>query len=96
VLVVRVAGDEEALQTLARRAEAAGRRCGVPVPERAYRPHVTLARARGESADMSALVTAFTGFATEPWMARRLLLYRSHLGPVPRHEQLAEWPFASS
>lgn len=78
------------LQELERRVVAATAQCGVESEDRPYRPHVTLARAKGEGR-----VGALRRFQRRTqqdvefpsFIAREFLLYESHLGPGgARHE----------
>ncbi|WP_219415910.1 RNA 2',3'-cyclic phosphodiesterase [Pseudonocardia nigra] len=94
VLWTRVSGDVEPVRRLAASVRAAARRARLPVDDRPYRPHLTLARAGGE-VDLRSLVDALAGFAGRPWTAGELHLVRSHLGAGPggsaRHEPLVSW-----
>jgi 2'-5' RNA ligase len=96
VLWTRVEGDREPLRRLAGSVQAAARRCGVALEERAYRPHLTLARARGGRADLASLVERLRGFSGRAWTADELHLVRSQLGGGPGgtalHENVASWP----
>lgn len=97
VLWTGVAGDTAALARLAASVTAAARRCGIAVDaDRAYRPHVTLARQRG-SASLRPYAEALASFSSTPWTADRLHLLRSHPpapgvpGARPAYESLGEW-----
>jgi 2'-5' RNA ligase len=83
------------LRALAASVGAAARRCRIPVDDRPYRPHLTLARGRPGS-DLRPLVDALRGFAGTPWTADALHLVRSRLGAGPGgtavHEVVATWP----
>ena len=79
------------LRQLAARCAAAGRRVGIEVDDKPYRPHVTVARPRQPPLDVSPLVEAFAGHAGPPWLAGEVRLVRSHLGAQVRHEPLAAW-----
>jgi 2'-5' RNA ligase len=83
------------LRRLAASVTAAARRCGIPVDDRPYRPHLTLARARG-SADLRPVVATLTEFTGSPWTADALNLVRSRLGAGPGgtalHEVVGTWP----
>ncbi|GGX63269.1 RNA 2',3'-cyclic phosphodiesterase [Streptomyces minutiscleroticus] len=94
-----VTGDVPALRLLAGRAEAAARRAGLPMEEhRRYRPHLTLARARGRdrAVDLAPFTAALDAFAGRSWTVRELSLVRSNLpgpgvpGEGPRYETFAE------
>lgn len=97
VLWVGVAGARPGMERLAERSAAAARSAGIPVDDRAYAPHLTLARARGQStatADASAAVTALSAYSGPGWTVRSLRLVRSHLGPPARHDEVGAWPLA--
>ncbi|HSU12262.1 MAG TPA: RNA 2',3'-cyclic phosphodiesterase [Pseudonocardia sp.] len=82
------------VRALAGSVGAAARRCGIPVDDRPYRPHLTLARAR-PGTDLRPAVDALTDFAGTPWTADALHLVRSRLGAGPggtaAHDVLATW-----
>jgi 2'-5' RNA ligase len=96
VLWCGLAGDVETVKRLAERAVAAGRRAGLDLENRRFRPHLTLARARGEPVEMGAAVSALSGYSGPEWIADELRLVRSHLGPKTHHEILASWPLRKS
>ncbi|WP_446045810.1 2'-5' RNA ligase family protein, partial [Streptomyces olivaceus] len=90
------------LRLLAGRAEAAGRRAGVPMGEhRRYTPHLTLARSR-EPLDVRPHLTLLDGFTTPAWTVTHLALVRSNLpdsgvpGEQPRYETVARSPLGAS
>ncbi|KIF01714.1 2'-5' RNA ligase, partial [Streptomyces sp. RSD-27] len=98
-LWIGAAGGLDALRLLAERADAAARRAGVPMEQhRRYTPHLTLARARHEHADLRPSLDALAGFEGRPWRVDALSLVRSNLpvsgvpGEQPRYEVVAEWP----
>jgi len=91
VLWAGVAGDRTGLGSLATTARAAARRSGIPVEDRRFNPHLTLARARAAGADVTSLVTALSAYAGPVWRATELELVRSLLGPVVRHETVDRW-----
>ena len=97
VLWSPVHGDRDGLRRLADSVQAAVRRCGLPVEQRRYRPHLTLARAAG-TADLRPLVQRLAAYQGQPWVVTRLELVRSRLGAGPdgtaRYEPIASWPLA--
>jgi 2'-5' RNA ligase len=97
VLWTRVQGDRDRLRRLAGSAAAAARRSRLPVEDRPYRPHLTLARADGE-ADLRPLVQWITPWQGPPWVATQLHLVRSRLGAAPGgsalHEPIDGWPLS--
>ena len=90
-------GAVDDLRALATSVGAAARRCRIPVDERPYRPHLTLARGR-PGTDLRPVVEALQGFVGTPWTADALHLVRSRLGAGPggtaAHEVIATWPLS--
>jgi RNA 2',3'-cyclic 3'-phosphodiesterase len=95
VLWTGVHGDRDELRRLAGSVQAAARRCRLPVAQRPYRPHLTLARA-GTATDLRPLVERLTSWQGQPWAATRVYLVRSRLGAglngSALHEPIAGWP----
>ncbi|MCF3182902.1 RNA 2',3'-cyclic phosphodiesterase [Streptomyces polychromogenes] len=98
-LWIGAAGGLDALRMLAERADAAARRAGIPMEQhRRYTPHLTLARARHDAADLRPCLDALSGFEGTPWQVDTLSLVRSHLpvsgvaGEQPRYEVVDAWP----
>ncbi|MFI7010314.1 RNA 2',3'-cyclic phosphodiesterase [Streptomyces sp. NPDC050145] len=95
-----VSGDTSTLGRLAERAEAAGRRAGLPGEHRRYRPHLTLARSR-HAFDFGPYAEALDPFEGPAWTVSELALVRSNLptsgvpGERPRYEKVAAWPLAA-
>ncbi len=78
-----VTGDVTALRALAR-AVARDR-------SRPYRPHLTVARLRGDT-DPTSAVAALSAYAGPGWTAGAVHLVRSQLGPSPVYDDIASWP----
>ncbi len=95
VLWAGVDGDVAELTRLAERALAAGRRAGVEVEDRRYRPHLTVARARRDAVDLREVVAGLALGGT-PWAADELVLVRSTLGAEVRHEPIAAFALAGT
>ncbi|HWC34429.1 MAG TPA: RNA 2',3'-cyclic phosphodiesterase [Mycobacteriales bacterium] len=91
VLWVGVDGDTSALSRLAERTSAAGRRAGLDLESRRYRPHLTVARPRQGPIDLTRTLGALPPYVGQPWRATTIRLVRSHLGPPVRHELLEEF-----
>ncbi|PSK99680.1 2'-5' RNA ligase [Murinocardiopsis flavida] len=89
VLWADVTGDTAALHALADGLRSAVRAAGVPVEDRAYTPHLTLARSTSTT-DLTALHEDLAGFATAEWTADRVELVHSRLG-APRYATVATW-----
>lgn len=98
VLWARVRGDTERLRRLAGSVRAAARRSGLPVEDRPYRPHLTLARSVGT--DLRPAVARLAGFEGTPWTASRLHLVRSRLGAgpgrTPLYQPIEHWPLSAA
>ena len=90
VLWVGVDGDTPALTRLAERCAAAARRSGVDLEDRAFRPHLTLARARRDTHDARDYVERLSSYAGQAWTVTSIRLVHSTLGSKVRHETLAE------
>ncbi len=94
VLWVGLDADDAALGALTASVAAASRRAGAPPPDegRRFRPHVTLARCRGQE-DIRPLVDSLAGFAGTGWAADTIRLVRSQLGQgPPKYSELESWP----
>ena len=89
-------GDLPALHRLAERCVAVGRREGLDLPDRPYRPHLTLGRARGDTVDATDLVTRLSSYAGAAWPVTSFRLVRSILGPSVAHSSLQEFALRSS
>lgn len=100
VLWAGVEGETGTLARLAGAAEAAGRRSGAGGGERrGYQPHLTLARARRDGADLAPFATALSGFAGGAWTVAEFRLLHSVPPPAdappgtrPRYETVGVWP----
>ncbi|MEV8317258.1 RNA 2',3'-cyclic phosphodiesterase [Streptomyces sp. NPDC059900] len=95
-------GDVETLRLLARRADAAARKSGITMEEhRHYRPHLTLARGRGEPS-LRPYADALADFGGAQWTVTELTLVRSNLpvsgvpGERPRYEVVGRWPLGGA
>jgi RNA 2',3'-cyclic 3'-phosphodiesterase len=91
VLWVGLDGDVDMVRRLADRCAGAGRRARIAMEARAFRPHLTLARARRGAADATQSVAALSGFASPWWTVTSLRLVQSHIGAAVRHETLREF-----
>jgi len=93
VVWVGLDGEVDAVRRLADRCTGAGRRARIAMEARAFRPHLTLARARHGAVDATDAVGVLADFTSPWWTVRSLRLVRSHLGATVRHETLADLPF---
>jgi 2'-5' RNA ligase len=90
-------GELQTLRLLAERAEAAGRKAGVPMGEhRRYKAHLTVARSR-DAVDVRPCLSALEDFTSRTWTVDELVLVRSNLprsgvaGEQPRYEAVGRW-----
>lgn len=91
VLWAGVTGDVADLVRLASRCAAAGRREGLDVEDRPYRPHLTVARSR-RPVDLRPAVELLHHHGGPGWTADRLHLVVSELGSEPHHRDVVSWP----
>lgn len=97
VLWVGLAGDRPGLARLATAVSAAARRSGIPVEQRRFAAHLTLARARPPGGvDVTSVVRGLSAYAGPPWTVTEIELVRSHLGSSVRHETLDRWPLGKA
>ena len=67
---------------------------GVAVEDRAFHPHLTVARLRGGT-DASGAVAALASYSGPAWTADEVHLVRSQLGPRPTYDDIETWPLAA-
>src|SRR5438270_4027695 len=92
VLWLGLGGDTSTLSGLAERCAAAARRTGIAIEDRAFRPHLTVARARTAIVDATDQVHRLASFETEPWQVQSVLLVHSTLGARVKHDVIADFP----
>jgi 2'-5' RNA ligase len=85
VLWVGLDGDVDELRRLADRCAGAGRRARIAMESRAFRPHLTVARARQGAVDLSGTVEALTSFTSDWWTVDVVRLVHSTLGAKVHH-----------
>jgi 2'-5' RNA ligase len=90
-------GDRDRLGRLSETVAAAARRCRVKVDERPFRPHVTLARVRGdELTDLRPYVERMRAFRTPRWLVKEMELFESvpptTAGRPPIYLSRGRWP----
>jgi 2'-5' RNA ligase len=91
MLWVGIDGDVEALTRLAERCVAAGRRAGITMEKRPFRPHLTLARTRRDPVDLTDRVEALRSWTGGDWPVTGFRLVHSTLGAQVKHETAASW-----
>ena len=89
VLWAAVAGDTVGLHALAADVASACRAAGVPLEDRPYRPHVTVARRRRDPRRLE-------GYEGPTWVAGGVHLVRSSLEKTARHQVLEVFPLGAS
>lgn len=89
-LWIGLAGETAQLDRLAASTTAAARRCGIPVEDRRFRAHLTVARA-SPPRDLRELVHELSSYKGPPWTVEQLHLVRSNLGPPTVHERVESW-----
>jgi 2'-5' RNA ligase len=99
VLWVGLAGDVHALRTLGESVGAAARDAGVELEAKPFRPHLTLARAGKEPADLRPAAAELAQIVGPTWDVGAVHLVHSRLGAGPGrsalHERIATWPRAA-
>ena len=87
-----LAGDVVPLTALADRLGAAARAVGLRTEDRPFRAHLTLGRWRPREPADGGLPDRLADYRGPAWPVTEVVLWRSHLGPVPRYDRLAAWP----
>ena len=91
--------QEPAFDVLQGKVELAARRAGLNLAGRRFHPHVTLARFRGGSPNLSDYLAYHEPFRTEPFAVREFALISSHLsaeGAIYRPEVRFSLEYAAS
>ncbi|MFD3655631.1 RNA 2',3'-cyclic phosphodiesterase [Streptomyces sp. NPDC058620] len=95
VLWSGIEGDLEELHMLAADVRTAVKSCGIAFEERPLRPHLTLARARGDRSSAAEIAEGLSGFTGRRWPAERLHLVGSNVGrsrgPI-HYRDIESWP----
>jgi RNA 2',3'-cyclic 3'-phosphodiesterase len=94
VLWLALAGDTELMRELARRVSTAVVSTGLPLEQKPYRPHLTVARPR-DGGSVAAATEVLSSYDGPSWTADELVLMRSRLGPHPTYEPQIVWPLAA-
>ncbi len=90
VLWAGLDGDTEALGALAAGMRAASARVGIPVEDRAYVPHITVARSR-PARDLTDTVRALGTLPDHRWHVDRVHLVESRPGRPDRYRTVRTW-----
>jgi 2'-5' RNA ligase len=81
---------KEPLNALAAKTERACQSAGIEPEQRAYRPHITLARWSGRAPGLDRFLERHGGLASEPWEVREFILFESRLGQGGAHYEPVE------
>jgi RNA 2',3'-cyclic 3'-phosphodiesterase len=81
---------QEPLHTLHKKVDQALLRAGIEQEQRAYTPHVTLARLKRSSGPVGALLEQSGGFATPSFQVDYFSLFESSLTPEGAHYSIVE------
>lgn len=95
ILWAGLQGDVDSLTRMQQRIEQQLTTIGFPVEERAFRPHLTIARryAGKQPFNRQLLPTIQkTEQIRLPWSEQKIVLYRSHLNRSPMYEAIARFP----
>ncbi|HXG80799.1 MAG TPA: RNA 2',3'-cyclic phosphodiesterase [Sphingomicrobium sp.] len=76
---------KEPLKALAAKVERACQSAGVEPEQRAYRPHITLARWNGRAPSLDRFMERHGGLTSKPWEVREFILFESRLGQGGAH-----------
>ncbi|MDQ4087843.1 MAG: RNA 2',3'-cyclic phosphodiesterase [Pseudomonadota bacterium] len=71
----------EPLKALHKKVDQAIARVGIPPDQRAYAPHITLARLKRSSGSVRGLIEQAGGLRSEPFLVNAFALYESKLTP---------------
>jgi len=87
-------GDVDALTDLAAGLRRELRKAHFPRDNKQFRPHITIARPgdRLPADELAGDLALLDGYQGPKWTVDRILLMRSHLGPRPTYDVLAEVP----
>ncbi|GAA1777282.1 RNA 2',3'-cyclic phosphodiesterase [Luedemannella helvata] len=90
VLWAGLAGDLDGLGAIAAAVRRELRRAKLPVDERSFKPHLTIARPGDRLAPdaLAADLDALAGYTGPAWTVSEVLLYASEPGPKPRYTRL--------
>ena len=81
---------KEQLKALAAKVERACHSAGIEPEQRAFRPHVTLARWNGRAPGLDPFLERHGGLASEPWDVCEFILFESRLGQGGAHYEPVE------
>lgn len=81
---------KDELKALAAKVERACQSAGIEPEQRAYRPHITLARWNGRVPSLDRFLERHGGLASEPWQVDEFILCESRLGQGGSHYEPVE------
>ena len=80
----------DALKGLNAKVERACQSAGLEPERRAFHPHITLARWKGNAAGLDRFLEGHGGLSSNPWEVREFVLYESRLGREGAHYEPVE------
>jgi 2'-5' RNA ligase len=84
---------KEQLKALAGKVERACQSAGLEAEQRAFHPHITLARWKGRAPSLDRIIEGHSGLHSGPWEVNEFILYESRLGHEGAHyEPVAAYP----
>ncbi|HET9335246.1 MAG TPA: RNA 2',3'-cyclic phosphodiesterase [Sphingomicrobium sp.] len=87
---------KDQLKALAAKVERACQSAGIEPEQRAYRPHITLARWKGRAPGLDRFIERHGGLTSQPWEVGEFVLYESRLGHDGAHyEAVHKYPLVS-
>lgn len=81
---------KDQLKWLAAKVERACQAAGVEPEQRAYRPHITLARWKGGATSVDRFLERHAALTSDPWKVREFILFESRLGQSGAHYESVE------
>ena len=82
--------QKEQLKALNAKVERACQSAGLAPEQRAFHPHITLARWKGRAPRLDAYLERYGGLSSDSWEAAEFILYESHLGREGAHYEAIE------
>jgi RNA 2',3'-cyclic 3'-phosphodiesterase len=81
---------KDPLKALNGKVERACQAAGLAAEQRAFHPHITLARWRGRAPGVDRFLERHGGLGSESWQVREFILYESRLGQGGAHYEAVE------
>ena len=81
---------KDSLRSLAAKVERACQSAGLEPEQRAYHPHITLARWKGRASGLDRFLELHAGLSSDAWEVGEFILYESRLGRDGAHYEPVE------